>query len=408
MKRIVAAVFAGLALILGTAEAKTYKIEAGQEAEAAIAAAFTQARAGDTIRFRRGTFDISRPLSLATDGVTIRGDGADRTILSFADQVSGEASVSISGDRTTVRGLTVQDARGDAIVATEAHGSTFQDLRIAWSGPVRASNGQRGLAAVASRDVLIDRVDVRGASDAGIFIGQAQNTIVRRSRAELNVIGILVENSVDVDVVENAATRNTVGVVIANVPGLAQQDGHDIRVVGNEIVLNDTVNFAGQSTLASTIPPGVGVLVMAVRNALVMENTIGEHATANVIITAYRSSVSDPNYNPLPRDVVVRANTFGRTGFAPAADLAILPTSGFELPDILWDGAATYVAAGVPRSEPVRIGIVDNEATRSTPVSFLSLGLPFATSPMSEIQPNSTMPSPLLLPEPAPVKLSRR
>ena len=48
---------------------------------------------------------------------------------------------------------------------------------------------------VASEDVLIDGCVAIGASDAGIYVGQSQNIIVKNSRAEFNVAGIEIENS---------------------------------------------------------------------------------------------------------------------------------------------------------------------------------------------------------------------
>ena len=57
------------------------------------------------------------------------------------------------------------------------------------------TNGAYGIYPVESKDVLIDSVLVRGASDAGIYVGQSRNIIVRHSTAVENVAGIEIENS---------------------------------------------------------------------------------------------------------------------------------------------------------------------------------------------------------------------
>lgn len=51
-----------------------------------------------------------------------------------------------------------------------------------------------------------------GASDAGIYVRQSRDVIVRNSRAEFNVAGIEIENTVNADVYGNTATNNTGGI----------------------------------------------------------------------------------------------------------------------------------------------------------------------------------------------------
>ena len=53
---------------------------------------------------------------------------------------------------------------------------------------------------------------VIGASDAGIYVGQSRQIIVRRNRVEFNVAGIEIENSINADVENNTATNNTGGI----------------------------------------------------------------------------------------------------------------------------------------------------------------------------------------------------
>ncbi len=392
-------------LAFGTAEAKTFRIQPGPDAQTRLQAALIEAQPGDTVRLARGRFELTAGLSLDVDRVTLRGENENDSVLSFTGQTSGAEGLLVTSDDVTLRDFGVENTKGDGIKSKGADRIRYLDLRVGWAGPPRASNGAYGVYPVSSQDVLIDRVTVRGASDAGIYVGQSRNIVVRRSLVEFNVAGIEIENCYNADVYENVATHNAGGILVFDLPGLPQQGGHSIRVFRNEIQANDTPNFAPPGNIVAGVPTGTGVIIMANTNVHVFENTIGENGTANVLISAYRLDISDANYNALPRDIVIRDNTFGRSGFAPAGDLAALKQAGVPLPDVLWDGVTTFVGGGRPRNEPVRISLEDNKTTRNTPVSFLSLGLPVASSPFTDASPDATMPGVLIIAEPAPVKL---
>jgi hypothetical protein len=137
----------------------------------------------------------------------------------------------------------------------------------------------------------------------------------------------------------------------------------------------------------------------------VFDNDIADNGTVNVLISAYRDSFEDRDYNPIARDIVIRNNRFGNTGFAPAGDLAALAQLGVALPDVLWDGATMYSVAGTPRTENVRIVVRDNRSTRTGASSFLSLGMPVAGSPLTEAAPDPTPPPLLDIAEPEQVRI---
>ena len=84
------------------------------------------------------------------------------------------------------------------------------------------------------------------ASDAGIFVGQTQRTIVRHNRVERNVAGIEIENIFGADVYENEATNNTGGLLVFSLPGLKQKNGSHCRAFKNHVYDNNHPNFANQ------------------------------------------------------------------------------------------------------------------------------------------------------------------
>jgi parallel beta-helix repeat protein len=392
-------------IMIGAAEARTWRIRPGPGAEQALQTALIEARPGDTVRLGRGRFELTQGLSLTVDRVTIRGEGQARSILSFDNQRRGAEGLLVTADGVTLRDFAVENARGDAIKARDCEGIVFRGVRAEWTRGPNPENGAYGLYPVNCSNVLIERSIARGASDAGIYVGQSRNIIVRDNLAEYNVAGIEIENSFNADVFGNTATHNTGGVLVFDLPGLPQQGGHSVRVFRNRIVANDTPNFAPAGNIVASVPTGTGVLIMANRNVHVFDNDIADNGTVNVLITSYRESFDDPDYNPLARDVVIRDNRFGNTGYAPAGDLAALAQAGVPIPDVMWDGATLYSVGGSPRSEMVRIVVRDNRSTRTGTGSFLSLGLPVAGSPITEAAPDPTFPPLLAIAEPEQVRI---
>ncbi len=404
MRFAVAALAASL-VFAGAAEARTWRVRPGPDAQQQLQTALIEAQPGDTVRLARGRYDLNQGLSLAVDRVTIRGEGQDRSILSFDNQTRGAEGLLVTASGVVLRDFAVENARGDAIKARDCEGITFRGVRAEWTRGPHPDNGAYGLYPVNCSNVLVERSIARGASDAGIYVGQSRNIVVRDNIAERNVAGIEIENSFNADVFRNRAVDNTGGILVFDLPGLPQQGGHSIRVFENQIESNNTPNFAPAGNIVASVPAGTGVLIMANRNVHVFDNEIGNHGTVNVLVTAYRESFEDANYNPLPRDIVIRDNRFGNAGFAPAGDLAALAQAGVIMPDILWDGATMYSAAGSPRIEPVRIVVNDNRSSRTERGSFLSLGIPVAGGPLSEAAPDPAYPPLLELPEPEPVRI---
>lgn len=402
--RLAAIAFAVLFVATGV-EARTWRVEAGANAQADLQRALIAARPGDTVRLERGRYELTQGLSLDVDRVIIRGEGEDRSILSFTGQARGAEGLLVTSDGVELRDFAVENARGDAIKVRDCAGITFSGVRAEWTGGPSPENGAYGLYPVNCSNVLIENAIARGASDAGIYVGQSRNIIVRDSLAEYNVAGIEIENSYNADVFGNTTTHNTGGILVFDLPGLPQQGGHSIRVFENTIQANDTPNFAPAGNIVATVPTGTGVLIMANRDVHVFDNEIGEHGSANVIITAYRAEIADQNYNPLPRNIMIRDNRFGRSGFAPAGELQALGQAGVTMPDVLWDGADTYFAGGTPHSGPTRIVVRDNRGAGGGQGRFLSLGINVAGAPLNEAQPNPNFPPLLDLPEPEEVEI---
>ena len=375
-------------MVTAPASAATWPVAPGPDAQERLQSALIDAKPGDVIDIAAGRFDLTDGLSLDVSGVTVRGAGPDKTILSFKGQQAAGEGLLVTSDDVVLRDFAVEDARGDGIKSKGADRIVYRNIRVEWTGGPKESNGAYGLYPVESRDVLIDGAVVKGASDAGIYVGQSRNIIVRRSTAMFNVAGIEIENSYDADVYDNLATRNTGGILIFDLPNLPQQGGHNIRVFNNRVIANDTPNFAPKGNIVASVPTGTGVMVMANRNVHVFENEIADHGTTNVMIVAYQTPFTDPNYNPLARDVVVRNNRHGRAGWTPAfpggAELA--QAMGGSFPAIFWDGVGGSAA---------NVHLTDA-------VPSVSLNLPAQAAPVTAARPAlymaPTTPPPAALP----------
>ena len=126
---------------------------------------------------------------------------------------------------------------------------------------------------VQSTNILIDGAVAIGASDAGIYVGQSSQIIVRNSHAESNVAGIEIENSTYADVYNNVAVNNTGGILIFDLPNLPGEGGANTRVFNNEISTNNTGNFAPAGNIVGTVPSGTGLMVLANDNIEIFGNT---------------------------------------------------------------------------------------------------------------------------------------
>ncbi|MBA4748756.1 MAG: right-handed parallel beta-helix repeat-containing protein, partial [Sphingopyxis sp.] len=299
--------------------AKTIPVAAGDSAQERLQEALILAEPGDTVELGNGIFKLTDGLSLAVDGVTLRGAGAgsDGSVLDFTGQMGAGEGLLVTSDDVLLTDFAVVNSKGDGIKSKGADRIIYYRLRVEWLSGPKESNGAYGIYPVEASDVLVDSVYVRGASDAGIYVGQSKNIIVRDSIATENVAGLEIENSFNADVTGNIATKNTGGVLVFDLPNLPQMGGHSVRVYENVITDNMTPNFAPKGNIVASVPTGTGVLVMANRDVHVFDNVIEEHGTANVMVIGYRYPYEDAKYDPLPRNVAVYGNQHGRAGFAP-------------------------------------------------------------------------------------------
>ena len=337
---------------------------------------------GDILTLEPGEYFFEDGLSLDVSDVIFEGSGINNTILNFGDQISGAQGLLVTSDGVTLRDFAILDAKGDAIKVIGADGIKMIRLRTEWTGGPKETNGAYGFYPVESKDVLIDGCIAIGASDAGIYVGQSQNIIVKNSVAQYNVAGIEIENSYYADVFDNLASHNTGGILVFDLPDLPQQGGHHVRVFRNKAINNDTDNFAPEGNIVGEVPRGTGIIIQANSDVEVFDNDIYGNGTVNLSIVTYGYDTDDENYNPHPKSIQIHNNRFGDGGFDPDVGTGELAAILFDLsegdmPDIFWDGIlpVNQMLFGQPDEE--RLIISNNgEATFLTinPIKYM---LPF-------------------------------
>jgi len=362
--------------------AETIEISPSADAYIEIQEALILASPGDIIKLSNGVYELEDSLSIDVDGISFIGSDINKTILSFEKQQTGAQGLLITSDNVILSDFAVVNAKGDAIKAKGVDNIKFIKVKTEWTGGPKETNGAYGLYPVESTNILIDNCVAIGASDAGIYVGQSQNIIVKNSRAEFNVAGIEIENSYFADVFNNIATNNTGGILVFDLPGLPQQGGHHVRVFNNKIINNNTDNFAPEGNIVGEVPRGTGVIVQANSFVDIFENTIEGNETINIAIVTYPYETEDESYNPHPRNVQIYNNTFGKSGYRPdleTGELAkmLFELSGGDMPDIFWDGVVplSSLLSSKTKKEAVILGN-NKDATFLTinPIKFM---LPF-------------------------------
>ena len=368
-----------------TTSTADWYFEPAADNEAKVQEAFILAEDDDVIEFSEGTFEFTNTLSLeGKNGIVIRGAGRDKTTLSFANQTAGAEGLDVSNcNWFLIRDLTVADAEGDNIKVKDGDGISFVNIGAVYNGPVSGDNGAYALYPIACKNVYVDNCYVRGASDAGIYVGQSEKIVVRNNLVEENVAGIEIENSIEADVYNNEARNNTGGILVFDLPNLTViTNGRQCRVYDNNIHDNDHENFALSGTVRQ-IPPGTGIMLLSSAEVEVFNNQITNNNVMGIgIVSMTTLSVianspfsTDNGYDPYIYDIHIHDNTFQRTGEYPATPNTVGELLAGQFPDgdmrdILYDGV---VASSLNGDATEGICIHDN--TNATFVDINALGL---------------------------------
>jgi len=346
--------------------------------EEAISGAFATAAEGTLLVFGPGTFHFTNELDVTVANVTVRGAGSDATVLDFGG--NGAQGILASADHFTMQDLAIRDSGGNGVKVVGADYVTIRNVHVSWTDPDLTTHGGYGIYPVQSHHVLVEDSFTSGATDTGIYIGQSQDIVARNNESTGNVAGLEIENCYRADVHDNYIHGNTGGILVFDLPGLAQQGGNTVRVFDNQIIENNHPNFAPLGTTLSLVPAGAGITVMANHDVEVFGNLIqGNQTTAVSVISYFLTGNEIPGgYFPFPRIVHVHDNQVAWNGTAPdqntqlgylLASIQDQVFAGSPLPDVIWDGI------------PMDVGENPNQICVGAGHSWLSLGAYPTTDP---------------------------
>ena len=80
---------------------------------------------------------------------------------------------------TTITAVTVQNTKGDGIKSQDTDKIYFYNVKTEWTNGPKPTNGSYGIYPVQCSNIIIDGCGAIGASDAGIYVRQSKNIIVK-------------------------------------------------------------------------------------------------------------------------------------------------------------------------------------------------------------------------------------
>lgn len=321
--------------------------KADPEFEKQLQEKFINAKEGDVIELPEGNFAMSRSLILdGINNVTIKGKGKDKTILSFKGQKDGAEGLRITANGVVLEDFGVMDAKGDNIKVQDATNVTFRRIKVGWTDLHSTKNGAYALYPVGCTNVLVEECDVFGSADAGIYVGQSKNIIVRKNHVHDNVAGVEIENSSDADVYDNLSENNTAGILIFDLPDLPVKNGARCRVYNNKMINNNVPNFGVKGTTVGEIPAGTGMIIMATNQCEVYNNEISGHnsvSTAIISFMALNKPFKDTIYDPYCGGIFFHDNKITRGNGKVDQEVVFgklfAAMFGDNVPDVVTDGA---------------------------------------------------------------------
>lgn len=372
--------FAGILFACGSSTTEqtfdSSKLRVASEAEVEkVIEDFILAEDSSTIIIPEGFYALTTQLILDNKkNIQIKGAGMDKTVLSFSRLKSGGEGVKIVGSNIIVQDLSIEDAPGDGIKAQHTDGITFRRINVTWTNGDKSKNGTYAIYPVQCKNVLIDECIASHSKDAGIYVGQSENIIVKNSLAFGNVAGIEIENCDNAEVFGNVARDNSGGILVFNLPGLPKSDGKNTKIYNNEVRDNNHKNFAvpiGDGPNGNTvtmIPPGSGIVLLAAKDVEIYGNKILRNKTTGVAIASYQVTgfpAEAPNWSPYTTGVFLHDNTYERKGFSIpdfSRELGQLVSfynaHGFaKAQDIVYDGIWDENLSATIDSNPMKICI---------------------------------------------------
>ena len=235
-----------------------------------------------------------------------------------------------SGSNVEIRRFAVRNFTSNGLMLNGGKNVIFRDLYV-------FDTGLYGVYPIECVGVTVERCEVTKTRDAGIYVGQSRDIIVRDNIVHRNVAGIEIENSVNALVEKNQAYNNTAGILVFLLPNNPSKVSINCKVINNEIYDNNHENFGDEGAIVSLVPSGTGLLIMAADEVEIAGNKISGNKTTGIGLVSLDIVFGpDATYDvdPVPDRNWIHDNIMVNNGFDP--DKSVLEL-GLDGVDLLWD-----------------------------------------------------------------------
>ncbi len=302
-----------------------------------------------------GSFSVSESIIVpSANGLTLTGHGIGATTLNFSGSSGDDGIRFEGGNNIVIRDMAVLETNKNGIKSVGVNGIHMAYTYVNWAGDLETADSAYGLYPVNSVNVLIEHNKTSGSRDAGIYVGQSRDVVVRNNVVTRNIAGIEIENTLNADVYNNVAADNTAGILAFDFPNLELAYGGKIRIFNNFVQGNNRENVGLGSV--GIAPPGTGVLVFAVSDVEIYNNTITDNRTSALAVASYFMNDADvanypANYGasmtagwtPMVKNVNMHDNLIARNGANPG---------GVLIADVIAGYLSPYNASGMPQVFP--------------------------------------------------------
>lgn len=304
-----------------TVAAEQLIVKAGQSIQASV----KKAKDGDTILVEPGRYTES--IYIDKQNITLKSSHKGGAILDGENKHND--GVIASGHGVVIDGFLVKGYKGNAIMTQGSN--NFKIINNEVSGAFYAIFPQFG------KNGLVQGNVVYGCEDAGIYVGMSDNINVLDNVAYGNVIGLEFENTRNALMAGNKVYKNTAGIMLSLIPGLPVKDSQHVVIRDNEVYDNNLKNFAPPSSIAASVPSGLGILVVGYDDATIENNLIKDNNGIGIFVVdnVTFGLSDDPKVDPYPDNTRIMNNTFVSNGEKPQGLVAefIAPAGrvGFEV-----------------------------------------------------------------------------